>query len=229
MADESTGKITVYRGSASTGKYVWSPFVTKLEARLRFSNVPYRLGGGSPRSAPGGKIPYVVTESEEGETRSIGDSTLIIRSFVEDGVLNDANKPLRPAQRAHDLAIRAMMEDKVYFYGTREKWCDNYYEMRTNMLAAIPWPLQVFAGWMARRTVISTLYGQGAGRFTEDEVLMLKEEVWDSVNALLTESVKTSSRDDVDEAPYWILGGKEPSEADATVYGFIVGGLICTA
>ncbi|KAK2601626.1 hypothetical protein QQS21_004861 [Conoideocrella luteorostrata] len=229
----SSPQLTVFRGSPRGGTYVWSPFVTKLEARLRFSAAQYRLGGGSPRSAPKGKIPYIQLTTPGGQTCTLGDSTLIIRELVENDILPDLNAALRPAQRAHDLAIRALMEDRVYFYGTREKWCDNYMEMRTNMLAAVPWPLQIFVGWLAQRSVTSGLYTQGTGRLTDEEVAMFKEEVWDSLNALLTESVKSDSRKNSktndDDAPFWVLGGSEPTEADATVYGFIVGGLVCTA
>ncbi|KAG8405152.1 hypothetical protein J3459_011278 [Metarhizium acridum] len=232
---ESNHQLTVFRGSPPKNAYVWSPFVTKLEARLRFSGVPYRLGGGSPRSAPRGKIPYVEVAGPGpgGEPRTMGDSTLIIRSLVEAGALPDVNAALPPAQRAHDLAARALLEDKVYFYGTREKWCDNYAEMRAHLLASVPWPLQAVAGWLARRAVSSGLYQQGTARLTDDEVRLLKEEAWDSLNALLTESVKTSSRQrsktNDDDAPFWVLGGYEPTEADATVYGFIAGALVCTA
>jgi hypothetical protein len=233
MSGDNNPQLTVYRGSPPTNAYVWSPFVTKLETRLRLSSVPYRLGGGSPRSAPKGKIPYIEAANPDGQTSTIGDSTLIIRHLVDDGTLPDLNAALSPAQRAHDLAIRALMEDKVYFYGTREKWHDNYAEMRAHALAAVPWPLQVVVGWLASRAVSSGLYQQGTGRLSGEEVHLFKEEVWDSLNALLTESVKTSSRlkskTNDDDAPFWVLGGLEPTEADATVYGFIAGALVCTA
>lgn len=227
-------QLTVFRGSPPTNAYVWSPFVTKLEARLRFSRVPYRLAGGSPRSAPKGKIPYVeVAEPDCGAPVTTGDSTLIIRSLVSAGALPDLNAGLPPAQRAHDLAIRALLEDKVYFYGAREKWCDNYAEMRAHVLAHVPWPLDLVAGWLARRAVLGGLYQQGTGRLADGEVRLLAEEAWDGVNALLTESVKAASRrrrrTNDDDAPFWVLGGDEPTEADATLYGFIAGALVCTA
>lgn len=219
--------ITVCRGSPPTNSYVWSPFVIKLEARLRFDGIPYRLGGGSPPSAPKGKIPYVKMHSA-GATETMGDSTLIIRALVDNGILGDANASLTPAQRAHDLAVRAMMEDRAYFYSTREKWCDNYTVMRSNALAAVPWPLQLLVGWLAYRSVTSALYGQGTGRLSGDEVLVFKEEVWESLDALLAES-KPSKPSTGRAEPFWLLGGPEPTEADATVYGFIAGALVCDA
>ncbi|KPM37837.1 hypothetical protein AK830_g8742 [Neonectria ditissima] len=132
--------LTVYRGSATTGAFVWSPFVTKLEARLRFAGIAYNVGAGSPTSAPRGKIPYV----ELGPAREqLGDSTAIIQRLIHDGAAPDLNAALPPLQRARDLAMRALLEDRgVYFYGTREKWRDNYTAMRDGALAGVPWPLR---------------------------------------------------------------------------------------
>jgi len=38
---------------------------------------------------------------------------------VEEGRLEDLNAKLSPTERAMDLAIRALLEDKLYFYQVR--------------------------------------------------------------------------------------------------------------
>lgn len=229
MADK---KITVFRGSAPSNSYVWSPFVTKLEARLRFANIPYALGAGTPRTAPRGKIPYV-----EHEGQLIGDSTLIIKHLLAHGVIptGDADG-LTPGDRARDLAVRALLEDKLYFYGTREKWCDNYQTMIAGVLAAVPWFVRPLVGMLVYSKVSRTLDGQGTGLLSEEEVAMFKEEAWEALNALLSEAKATSLRnrqdrrdEREDEQPFWVLGGETPTEGDATLYGFVVGALICDA
>jgi hypothetical protein len=219
--------LTVFRGFPVTNAHAWSPFSTKLEARLRFNSVPYRLGSGSPPSAPKKKIPYIEVDSGEdgGQKQSMGDTSLIIRHLIAEGQLNDLNEKLTPPQRAHDLAIRSMMEDKLYFYGVREKWFDNYEVIRDRSLAAIPWLIRIVVGFFIRRTVGQALHGQGAGRFTDDEVDVFNEEIWENVNALLLEAKKAATTED----PFWALGGVEPTEADATLYGFIAGTLVCEA
>jgi hypothetical protein len=108
--------LTVYRGFPGTGIYVWSPFVTKLEARLRFAKVPYRTEIGSRARAPRGKLPYLSIQEEDSEALNLSDTTLIARKLVEDGLIEDLNAKLSPADKAHDLAIRALLEDKLYFY-----------------------------------------------------------------------------------------------------------------
>jgi hypothetical protein len=41
-------RIIVFRGFKDPGVHVWSPFVNKLEARLRFAGLSYRVEPGSP-------------------------------------------------------------------------------------------------------------------------------------------------------------------------------------
>lgn len=124
---EDQPKIFVYRGWLDRGKHVWSPFVIKLEARLRFARVSYTTEAGSVRTAPNGKIPYVECRGVQPESRALngsdsvflGDSTLIIKQLVDWGVVPDLNGDVSPSVNAQDLAIRALLEDKLYFYHVR--------------------------------------------------------------------------------------------------------------
>lgn len=124
MVSEPKSKVnlTVYRGHTSPGVYIWSPFVSKLEARLRFGGVSYHTEAGSLSKAPKGKIPYATYDPKESDTKTtppsplvLPDSTFIIRKLVDDGVLEDINAKLSPTEKAHDLALRALLEDKLYF------------------------------------------------------------------------------------------------------------------
>lgn len=114
--------IVLYRGFPASNAYIWSPFVTKLEARLRFAGLKYRADQGSFSKAPRGKIPYVeITHEGQRAPVSLGDSTMIARHLVEDGLCEDLNARLSPAGRAQDASIRALLEDKLYFYQVRIK------------------------------------------------------------------------------------------------------------
>jgi hypothetical protein len=118
---KSPPAITLYRGFKGSGVYVWSPFVNKLEARFRLAGLPYLTDSGSPMQGPKGKIPYIGISTPESQTptRFLGDSTLIIAQLVEEGRLDDLNAKLSPMERVMDLAIRALLEDKLYFYQVR--------------------------------------------------------------------------------------------------------------
>lgn len=114
---EKSNFLTLYRGRPSQGQYVWSPFVTKLEARLRFAGVAYGTEAGSASTAPRGKFPYVVFPAPKGaDPVYMGDSTLITHHFVEMGLVPDLNGPLSMENKARDLATRALLEDKLYFF-----------------------------------------------------------------------------------------------------------------
>lgn len=229
----SLPKFTLYRGFAPTPNHVWSPFVNKLETRLRLGGITsYTLETGNPRQAPRGKIPYISLPDSfsprgGGGGQLLGDTALITANFIREGVLRDLNAGLSPAEAAQDLAIRALCEDKLYFYLTRERWVDNFYTMRDGVLAALPYPVRVLVGNLAYRGVTSTLHGQGAGRYSDNEVHELKKEVWESLDALVSESRMRGAHSS--DGPFWVLGKEKPTEADATVYGFVVASLVCTA
>ncbi|KAI1200138.1 hypothetical protein F5X97DRAFT_101598 [Nemania serpens] len=220
--------ITVYRGFKDVGAFVWSPFVTKLEARLRFGGLPYATEAGSPRQGPKGKIPYVdITRG--GTKTTLGDSSLIVAALCADGVLSDLAAPLSKVDRAHDLALRALLEDKLSFYHAWERWTQNYYTMRDHVLWPIPWPLRVVVGSLVHRNVVAALHGQGTGRLGADEIAAFRREIWASFADLLLESRVRQARPADSAEPFWVLAGPEPTDADASLFGFVVSTLLATA
>ncbi|KAF3807458.1 hypothetical protein GCG54_00008919 [Colletotrichum gloeosporioides] len=219
--------LVLYRGFPVSTSYVWSPFVTRLEARLRFARLKYRLAQGSMSQAPRGKVPYMdFTPNGQDKPLALGDSSLIIQHLVDNNICEDLNESLLPTARAHDMALRALFEEKLYFYQGMERWHDNYETMKSGVMGAVPWPIQPLIGLLAYRGLTRTLYGQGTGRFTSAEIASFRHDIWHNVNALLAEVRLTVPGPN---APFWILGGSEPSEADATVFGFIASGLVCNA
>lgn len=74
-----------------------------------------------------------------------------------------------------------------------------------------------------------TLQGQGTARYTPEEIAAFRLEIWESLNGLLTD-VRSSTRGTArSKKPFWVLGEDGPTEADATLFSFIVSVLICTA
>jgi len=118
--DPKPSNITIYRGWLDKGKHVWSPFVIKVEARLRFAGVNYATDVGSTRSGPKGKIPYLTSQDAmTGEIDTLSDSTLIIAGLRDRGVVPDLNAELSAREKALDMGLRAMLEEKLYFYHVR--------------------------------------------------------------------------------------------------------------
>ncbi|KAI8635526.1 hypothetical protein F5Y19DRAFT_14022 [Xylariaceae sp. FL1651] len=232
--------ITVSRGFKDAGQYVWSPYVTKLEARLRFGGVSYKTDAGSPRSGPKGKIPYITLQHAAAASTSpthgkgaeagqqLGDSTLIAKALCEGGVMTDLNARLSKAERAYDLALRSLLEDRLSFYLSWERWTQHYYTMRDHVLWPVPWPLRVFVGSMVYRNTVATLHGQGTGRLTPEEIATFRHEVLESFADLLLESRAKAGPAEGGE-PFWVLGGPGPTDVDATLFGFMASMLMTTA
>ncbi|KAI1817276.1 hypothetical protein GGS20DRAFT_58843 [Poronia punctata] len=242
MSSPPNPQITLFRGWKTPQKFVWSPYVTKLEARLRFGGLSdYITEAGSPRSAPRGKIPYIQLSPSPSSSNStvvhvLSDSTLITKSLCEADILPDLSAGLSPIQRASDLALRALLEDKLAFYNSWERWTQNYHQMRDHVLSPIPYPIRIVIGLLAYRRTITTLHGQGTGRLAPDEIVMFRGEIWQSFSDLLLDSRSKQKRKgegegegEDGEEPFWVLGGDDPTDADASLFGFVCSALICTA
>lgn len=117
----SSTSITLFRGFPETNCYVWSPFINKLEARLRFGGLPYRTEPGSITKSPRGKLPYISISNEDGTSQLLSDSALITKELIARGKLEDLNENLSPNQKLQDTALQALFEDKLYFYQVRKK------------------------------------------------------------------------------------------------------------
>ncbi|KIW16464.1 hypothetical protein PV08_06518 [Exophiala spinifera] len=226
MITRSPPHLIVYRGWLDKGKYTWSPFVTKIEFRLRHAGLRYTAEVGGPRVAPKGKIPYVDLSSLQNDAGTVpdllGDTTFIIERLQSMDCLSQLNLNLTDEHKLNDLAIRALCEEKLCFYNMREKWLENYYVQRDKALWAVPYPMRVVIGFFIHRGVTHTLHGQGTGRFSDEEVRKLKTEVWQSIDNVLRQRLKPAMATE----PAWILGGDAPTEADATLFGFIVSALV---
>ncbi|TLS21290.1 uncharacterized protein PpBr36_10309 [Pyricularia pennisetigena] len=226
MHSTPTEELTLNRGFPAENKHVWSPFVAKVEARFRFAGLRYRLAPGGPLQGPKGKIPYV--ELTDGTT--LGDSSLLIAELVRRGALPDLNAELGPEQKSHDLALRALLEEKLYFLNGWEKWTTNYYVQRDHILWNLPWPVRNLVGLLAYRGQMATLKGQGTGRYSDEEIDALRGDILETIAALLESSkAKLSDGANGPDAVFWAFGGEHPTEVDATLFGFVAAIMVCTS
>ena len=101
--------------------------------------------------------------------------------------------------------------------------------MRSRVLSALPYPIQIVVGLLAYRNQSQTLYGQGTGRLSVDEIDSFRLQIWENVNALLTASKEKIAKRGVRGEMFWVLGNSGPSEADMVLFGFIASALVCAA
>lgn len=91
-------------------------------SKLGYAGQSYRTEAGSLSKSPRGKIPYIAISKTNSRSQApvtpmvLADSTLIVENLVEDGILDDLNATLSPTEKAYDLALRALLEEKLYFY-----------------------------------------------------------------------------------------------------------------
>ena len=100
--------------------------------------------------------------------------------------------------------------------------------MRDHILQALPYPMRVVVGLLIYRKTMQTLNGQGTSRYTPDEIRAFRQEIWEAINELLIAS-RTTIKGGPNDNPFWVLGGEGPTESDATLFGFIMSILVCTA
>lgn len=98
--------------------------------------------------------------------------------------------------------------------------------MRDHILSEIPYAARLIVGLIIYRKSVQTLHGQGVGRLSEEEIKLFRQEIWATFNDLLVSAKKGADQRD---KPFWVLGGGYPTEADASLFGFIVSVLMCTA
>lgn len=113
----------LYRGFPPSNQYTWSPFVTKLEFRLRLAKIAYQNLEGSPTEGPAGKVPYVdisaLSSKQTEEKELVGDSTIIIQTLIDRGAMASLNRKLSADQKLADMAVKALFEEKLYFLQVR--------------------------------------------------------------------------------------------------------------
>ncbi len=218
--------ILLARGWKQSNIYGWSPFCTKLELRFRISGIKYHCEAGSPPSGPTTKLPYITITSPSSPPYKLGDSSLIAQDFVNNGLIEDLNADLDETTKTLDVAIQALVEDRLYFYNMHERWMgDNFWVQRDEVLGALPWPVRVFVGHMVYRKIKGALYGQGTGRFSDEQVKEFREGIWVRLNALLRES-RAKRKGKGKEECFWCLGGEEPTVCDTSVFGAVCAVLV---
>ncbi|SCU97600.1 Glutathione S-transferase-like protein [Cupriavidus necator] len=200
--------ITLYTFGPAFGLPDASPFVTKAEMLLKLAGLPYQARRGSLRRAPRGKLPYL-----EDKGRIVADSTLI-RWHIEKTYHIDFDAGLSAAERGIAWAAEKLMEDHLYWAVARVRWLDqaNFDRGPAQFFRGVPAPVRGLAKRLVRYKVRKTLWGQGLGRHSEEDLV-----------ALASQGV-TSIADILGDKPY--LMGNAPCGADATLFAF-AGSLLC--
>ncbi|XP_073531845.1 failed axon connections homolog isoform X1 [Phyllobates terribilis] len=153
--------------------------------------------------SPQGKMPWI----EYNHTRVSGTEFII--DFLEEKLGVNLNKNLNPHERAVSRAVTKMVEEHFYWTLAYCQWVDNLHE--TEKMITIPGPLSDLLKWilchLTKGIVKREMYGQGIGRFSEEEIYRLMEKDMRSLAGLLGDKK--------------YLMGPKFSSLDATVFGHL--------
>ncbi len=146
-----------------------SPFCLKVEAYLGLAGIRYKPVVTLPFQAPRGKLPFIVDGG-----RRIADSGHIIDHLRQSAAV-DLDAGLDEQQRALGHLLRRCCEESLYFVLVYARWIDaaGWAVMRPIVSAALPPGLRALITPVARRSVRKSLYAQGYGRHTRDEIYAL--------------------------------------------------------
>lgn len=186
-----------------------SPFVTKADALLRMSGLPYRTKPGG-RGGPKGKRPFI----DDGDER-IADSTFI-RWHLETKHGIDFDRGLSAEERAVAWAFEKMAEEHLYWALVSVRWMDdaNFDRGPRDFFKMVPAPLRPLVIAMVRRQVRKSLWAQGLGRHTPTELTRLATRSIDAIAAHLGAK------------PFFM--GDTPTGVDATLLAFVAATLCPT-
>jgi glutathione S-transferase len=156
-----------------------------------------------PGKAPKKKAPWVTIDGT-----SIGDSTFIIEELSRRHGI-DPDAWLSPKQRAVAQAVKAMIEDHLYFAVAHLHfvWQPGWAVIKT-VLDGVPAPMRPIVSYLMYRHSAKVTHYQGMGRHAIEEMCDLAVRDLDALAELL-------------EGPWFF--GERPCNLDATVFGALSG------
>jgi glutathione S-transferase len=185
-----------------------SPFVTKAEILLKMAGLPYEKARGDFKTNPKGKIPYLLDEGQV-----VGDSTLI-RFHLEQKYGFDFDAGASKSDIGAAWAIEKLCEDHIYWAVVKQRWMDdgNFSRGPAVFFKGIPGLIRPLITGLIGRKVRRNLHGQGFGRYSEAEGQAIIARAYAHIADYL------EGRD--------YLGGAQPCGADATLFAFMISGLV---
>jgi len=181
-----------------------SPFCLKLEAYLRFASLKYTVVSQPDFNlAPKGKLPFIERNGE------IYDDSSFIINWINDQIDFNPDATLVSDEKAITLATKRLLEDHLYFIIMNHRWLTkDGYKFTKTCFKDIPCFVKPFVLRKIRNNIKNTLYLQGIGRFSDDELYEIANEDIKCLSNLLGESE-------------YIFGTQEPTSLDIYVFSFI--------
>jgi len=187
-----------------------SPFVVKVDAFMKMSQLPYEVVASADnlKIAPKGKLPFIVDSTVDNDVKTIADSEDIIE-YLNKKYQVSLDEHLSPEQKAQAYLFTKSLDENLYWCLVYSRWMleDTWQLVNKTFFGALPFPLRLFVPSLIRKSVKKNLHGQGTGRHSKEEILSISDKSFAALSTLLAEK------------PYFF--GDKPSSFDATVYSIL--------
>jgi len=186
-----------------------SPFVVKADVFLKMSALEYKNVSGmrNMKKAPKGKLPYISIE-ESNQTILVSDSQAIIDYLTKKYELQ-LDSHLTAEQKAQAYLMTKSLDENLYWCLLYCRWNleETWSTVNKAFFSKMPFWLRTVVPPLYRRTVKKSLYAQGMGRHSYDEVTDIADKSFKALADILAEQ------------KYFF--GDSPCSFDATAYAFL--------
>jgi glutathione S-transferase len=186
-----------------------SPFVVKTDTFLKLSGLEYNNVSGirNMKRAPKGKLPYVSIEIDNQKTL-VSDSQAIIDYLTKKYELQ-LDTHLSEEQKAHAYLMTKSLDENLYWCLLYCRWNleETWPTVKAAFFSKMPIWLRVIVPSLYRRTVKKSLYAQGMGRHSYEEVTDIADKSFKALADVLGDKT------------YFF--GDNPCSFDATAYAFL--------
>lgn len=182
-----------------------SVYCMRLETFLRIHELPYDVKYVvNPARGPKGKLPFVKLDGA-----IYADSEIIMSRL-----LSTMTNPVDSQYDKNTLALGTLIEqvlcDRVYWLMLYFRWQHEAGWEQTKQLffKRVPWWLKWYLPGKVRKKMLHSLYAQGVGRHSTEEVLDMLRRSFDAIATMLGDK------------PYCL--GQYVSSVDATLFTFLM-------
>lgn len=199
--------ITLYGFGASFSMIDASPFVVKVDVFLRMAKLPYEFNGNfnNLKKSPKGKLPFI----EDNNTK-IGDSSFIVE-YLTNKYNVELDSFLTDEEKAIGYLITKSLDENLYWCLVYSRWIDDqsWPLVKETFFGQLPFPVKLFVPALIRKSVKKNLNGQGIGRHSKQEVLIIAEQSFSALSVMLGDK------------PYFF--GDKPCSFDAVAFSALSG------
>jgi len=197
-------EIILYTFPPADGLLSFSPFCAKVEMFLKMNNLPYKTINSNPMKSKKRKLPTIM----DSDGVMVDDSRFILKHLIKKHNLTiDDGLDTKAMAKGH--LMQKICEESLYFMGMYFKFVDNngWEAVKINMAKSLPPGLKGIIMPLLRKNIRKTLYLQGTGRQTPEEI---KQLAFDDIDALAAM---------IGEGPFAL--GEKLSSYDASIGAFV--------